>query len=347
MNGDKNITTIDITTFTFLRVILLGLLLAFLYYLRDIVAVVLFSIVIASAIEPAAHWFKRHHIPRLGGVIIIYLLAFTIIGGIFYLIVPPLFSEVSDFIATTPLLLDTNTLPQTVVNLLPSLPGSISNIILDVLTGLEDSLAEAASGFFQATATVFGGALSLVLIIVISFYLSVQEHGIENFLRIITPRTYENYVLDLWERSRRKIGLWLQGQLLLGVMVGVMTFLGLTILGVKYALFLAIMVTVFELIPTFGPIISAIPAILIAFLQSPGLALAVLILYVIVHQFESHLIYPLVVKKTVGVPPILVVIALIVGAKLGGIFGILLAVPIAAVLVEFVHDLALKKRIAE
>lgn len=345
MNDDKKKFIIEIVTGSAFRIILFGLLLVFLYYLRDIVAVVLFSIVIASAIEPATHWFNKHRIPRVLGVIIVYLLVFSILGGVFYLIVPPLFSEVSDFISTSSLL-GSQDLPQTVVGLLPSLPASASEFLTGLLLNIEDSLGEAASGFFQATANIFGGAFSLVLIVVISFYLSVQEHGIENFLGIVTPRKYEGYVLDLWERSRQKIGRWLQGQLLLGVMVGVMVFLGLTILGVKYALFLAIIAAIFELIPMFGPIISAIPAVIIAFSQSPGMGLAVLVLYVLVQQFENHLIYPLVVRKTIGVPPLLVVMAVVVGARLGGIFGIILAVPVAAVLMEFIHDIAAKKKIA-
>ena len=196
-----------------------------------------------------------------------------------------------------------------------------------------------------ATAAFFGGALSLILIIVISFYLSVQEHGIENFLKIVTPREYEGYILDLWARSRRKIGLWLQGQFLLGILVGVLVFLGLTILGVKYALLLAILTAIFEVIPVFGPVMAAIPAVGIAFLQKPVLGLSVLVLYFIVQQFENHLIYPLVVRKTIGVPPLLVVLALVIGGTLGGFFGLLLSVPIAAVLVEVVNDIARKKEI--
>ena len=137
----------------------------------------------------------------------------------------------------------------------------------------------------------------------------------------------------------------MQGQILLGILVGVLVFLGLTILQVKYALLLAILSAIFELIPIFGPILAAIPAIAIAFLQGPSSALAVLILYVIIQQFENHLIYPVVVKKATGVPPILVILALIIGGKLGGFLGILLSVPLATVLMEIMNDIASKKEI--
>ena len=141
------------------------------------------------------------------------------------------------------------------------------------------------------------------------------------------------------------MGLWLQGQFLLGILVGILVFLGLTILGVKYALLLAILTAFFEVIPVFGPVMAAIPAVTMALLQKPVLGLAVLILYVIVQQFENHLIYPLVVRKTIGVPPLLVVLSLVVGGTLGGFFGLLLSVPIAAVLVEFVNDVARRREI--
>ena len=198
-------------------------------------------------------------------------------------------------------------------------------------------------GFFRATASIFGGAFSLVLIVILSFYLSVQEKGIEKFIRLTSPLRYEKYVLDVWQRSKKKLGGWVKAQLLLGVLVGVLVFLGLTILGVKYALMLAVLAAIFEVIPIFGPVLAAIPAILIAFLQSPMLALAALILYVIVQQFENHLIYPTVMKKATGVPPLIIILAILVGGKLGGIFGILLAVPLTVILMELLTDWAKKK----
>src|SRR3990167_4515381 len=197
---------------------------------------------------------------------------------------------------------------------LPDLPSNFKEIIRETALALEESiqsfLAAISTGVFSFGSALFGGAFSFVLLVVISFYLSVQEHGIENFLRIVTPLEHEAYILDLWQRSQRKIGRWLQGQILLGVLVGVIVFLGLTILGVKYAILLAILTATFEVIPVFGPVMAAIPAIAVAFVQKPILGLMVLGLYVIVQQFENHLIYPLVVRKTVGVPPLLVVLSL-------------------------------------
>jgi predicted PurR-regulated permease PerM len=158
-------------------------------------------------------------------------------------------------------------------------------------------------------------------------------------LQVVTPLRHQKYVLSLWKRSQIKIGLWMQGQLLLGLIVGVLTYLGLVILGVPYALFLAPLIALFELIPVFGPILAAIPAVIVAF-GTGGVSLGFLTvgLYLIVQQFESHLIYPLVVRKVVGVPPLLVIIGLIVGAKVAGFLGIILSVPIAGALKEYIDD---------
>ncbi len=182
--------------------------------------------------------------------------------------------------------------------------------------------------------------MSFVLIIVFSIYFAVQETGIDDFLRVVTPVRHEKYVLSLWKRSQDKIGKWMQGQLLLGLIVGILIYLGLTILSIPHALLLAVLAGLFELIPVFGQFLAALPAVALAF-SDGGVtgALFVIGLYVVVQQFEAHLIYPLVVKKVVGVPPLLVILALLVGAKLAGFLGILLSVPIAAAIQEFVSDI--------
>jgi predicted PurR-regulated permease PerM len=186
---------------------------------------------------------------------------------------------------------------------------------------------------------VFGGALSFVLIVVLSFYLSVQEDGIEKFLRIVVSRKHEPYVIGLWKRTQAKIGLWMQGQIVLAVLVGVLVYLGLMVLGIKNALLFAVLAGVLEMIPLFGPIIAAIPAVAAGYADggtSAGLIIAGL--YLIIQQFENHLIYPLVVKKIVGVPPILVILSLLVGFELAGFLGMILSVPLSSMLVEFLDD---------
>jgi predicted PurR-regulated permease PerM len=340
--SDKNIT-ININTGTFIRIALVGLILAFLFLIRDIVALVIFSIVIASGVEPAANWFQKRKVSRVFAVIFVYLILISVIGLMFYLVVPTLFSELSDLLSILPTYL--NPAPgDSYFEFLPNLPQSVSQILTDLSGELGAYIEKATNSAFKATSVAVGGVLSLFMVFVLSFYFAVQEKGIENFLRAILPLQYEEYAIDLWTRTREKIGGWLKGQVLLALLFGVLVFLVLTILRVKYALILALLAGVLEIIPVFGPILSGIPATGIALLQSPATAVMVGSAYFVLHQMENHLLYPLIVRRFVGLSPVLVIIAMIVGAKLGGFVGVILSVPIVTFLAEIMNDFEKKKR---
>lgn len=319
------------------------------YLLLDLVLVLLTAVVIASAIEPGTRWFVRHKIPRMIGVLTMYGIAGLILFGIFFLMVPPLLGDAATLLNQLPQYLESvpffNSV-ETVTQFDPSQSGhALSTLARDVsmsqlLEGLSQFITRIPGGTFNTVSAVFGGAFSFILIVVLSFYMAVQERGIENFLNIVTPAPHRKYAVSLWKRAQKKIGLWMQGQLLLVVIIGVLTYLSLSIIGIKHALLFAILAGLFELIPLFGPILASIPAILIAFVDGGAtLALVVAGVYAIIQQFENHLIYPLVVNKVVGVPALLVIIALIIGGQLAGFLGLLLAVPLATVLMELTEDL--------
>jgi predicted PurR-regulated permease PerM len=281
----------------------------------------------------------------------VYLLFFAIFFSIVFFLLPPVLNETSLLLATLPTYLETigatDALTQGAILETRSL---INGISLGDATqqNLDTFLSSLSGNFIAAMSVIFGGVLSFLLIVVFSFYFAVNERGIEEFLRVVTPIRHENYVLDLWRRAQLKIGLWMQGQFLLAVLIGVLTYLGLSILGIQYALVLAVIAGVMELIPLFGPILAAVPAVAIAFANGGfAIALVVVALYLIIQQFENHLIYPLVVTKVVGVPPILVILALLVGAKLAGFLGILLSVPVAAALQELFTDMERARHVPE
>ena len=295
---------------------------------------VLTAVTITAAIEPLNKMLIKRKVPRTLSVIMIFLSLGLIIAGGFYFFLPTFISDVLGILDSLPRYVDTTNLlsPLSDTSFGASLPNlSIGNIV----GSLSSTFSDVTGGLFSTISGFFGGIISFILIVVLSFYLSVQEDGVGNFLRVITPDHYEKYILDLWRRSEKKIGLWLQGQLLLGIIIGILTYLGLSILGVKSALFLALIAMVLELIPIFGIILAIIPAFAVA-LSDGGATLAFLVigLYVIIQLFENHLIYPLVVRKIVGIPPILVILTLIIGLKLAGFIGVILSVPVAAILVE-------------
>ena len=335
-------TNFSITTGTIVRVILIASLAALLWHLRELALIVLTSIVIASAIEPAARALTKYKVPRVLSVLVVYLLFFGMFFSVIFFLLPPVLEETSLLLATLPTYLETlgatDALTQDAITGTQSLVNGVS--LGDTTQGLNGFLSNLSGNFIAAMSIIFGGALSFLLIVVFSFYFAVNERGIEEFLRVVTPIQHENYVIGLWKRAQDKIGLWMQGQFLLAVIIGVLVYLGLSILGIQYALVLAVIAAIMELIPVFGPILAAIPAVAIAFANGGvGVALVVVAFYLIIHQFENHLIYPLVVTKVVGVPPILVILALLVGAKLAGVLGILLSVPVAAALQELFADM--------
>jgi predicted PurR-regulated permease PerM len=342
--------TINITSGSIVRAILFVVLLIFLYYIRDIILVILAAVVIASAIEPATRWFAKYRIGRLPAVIIMYVLLVAALGGFFVFFVPKLLDQSIAFLNTVPTsvslgdlwspLRDSGFIPGSIAGALPGQSFSIA----DAVDSLKTFLGTPGSTF-QTASYIFGGALSFFLIIILSFYLAVQKDGVGDFLRIITPLKHHEYIADLWKRSQNKIGHWLQGQLLLALMIGLLVYLGLMILGIQHALLLAFVAACFELIPIFGPILSAIPAVLVAF-ATVGATEGILVigLYLIIHQFENNLLYPLVVRKIVGISPILVIIALTIGFKLAGFLGAILAVPVAAALLEYIRDVEKGRR---
>lgn len=345
MNTEHSEQVITISAGTIIKTIVILLIFAGLFYLKNLVLVVLMSVVIASSIEPAAQWFVKRKFPRLIAIITIYVCLALFLAGVIYFLLLPLLSESADFLKNFPSYLNSNAISNTISNndFLSSQPiveGLKNSINMDqIISQINGIITSFSSGAFSTVSSVFGGILSSVLMLVMSFYLAVEEDGVGKFLKMITPLKHEKYVVGLWKRSQRKIGLWMQGQLILAVIIGMLVYLGLMLLGVSNALLLAFLAAVFEIIPLFGPILASIPAIAISFV-SGGFTSALLVagLYIIVHQFENQLIYPLVVKKVVGVSPIVSIVALVAGYELAGFLGLILSVPLASVIIEFFED---------
>jgi predicted PurR-regulated permease PerM len=348
MDESTKKVSITISSKTLIRVLLILGAAGLALYLLDVILILLTAIVIASAIEPGIRWFVRRKIPRVPATIFVYSLLAIFIFGIFYFIIPTLLQEFVDFIKVLPekvTAVNVNTGDKSFLSAIQGLGTSES--LGNVVQSISNTFSSSSDNIVSVLSTVFGGITSFLLIFVLSFYFTVREGGIEDFLKLTTPFRHESYVIDLWKRSQEKIGRWMQGQLMLALIVGVLVFIGLSILGVQNALFLAFISTIFEVIPIFGPIIAAIPGILVGFTQGGfTYGVVVAVMYIIVQQIESNVIYPLIAKKVLDVPPIIVIIALVIGGKLGGFLGILLSVPIAAALTEYMGDLIESRSLA-
>ncbi|HEY1037677.1 MAG TPA: AI-2E family transporter [Candidatus Paceibacterota bacterium] len=322
-----------------------------LYELRGLALVILSAVVIASVIEPGIRFLVRRGIQRVFSATIMYLAIFSFIGVMVSFVLPPLFSEtisaingLPKYVKTIDVLnpLNAETL-RSVRTFFPDLPSTIS--VGDLGGMMTNAVSNFSGGLFDTVAGFFGGIVSLILVVVISFYLSVRNDGVGEFLAVITPLKHEKYVRGLWLRSQHKIGKWMQGQLVLALGVGIITYCALLVAGIPHPLLLAFVAMIFELIPIIGATLAAIPAFFLATLSGGfGLGLIVIAIYVVIQQIEAHILYPLVVKKVIGIPPLLVIIALVAGAQLAGLVGVLLAVPLSVALMEFINDVEKRKR---
>jgi predicted PurR-regulated permease PerM len=334
---------IDISSGSIIRGILLILMVIFLYVLKDVIIIFLFALVIASGISPFANWLDQKGFPRIIGVLILYLLILGLSIFVLSLVVPYVYGDISNLTGSLPKVVEqvSNSL-QNAQNSSPQYLDFLSEI-QNILNSLSGYLQQASQSILGLVVSIFGGVFSFIAILIISFYLSVTRKGIESFLGSVVPEKYENYVLSLWKRAEHKVGKWLQGQLLLGLIVGLMCYIGLSLLGIRYALVLSLLIMVLELVPMVGPVIAAIPAVFLAFLQEPSLGLWVIVLYIFVQQLENHVLVPLILGKTLGLNPVVVIIALLIGQQLAGIPGMVLAVPIATIFVEMLDDVARQK----
>ncbi|MFZ2038328.1 MAG: AI-2E family transporter [Minisyncoccia bacterium] len=382
MKDEKQQMIINFSYSAIIKTVLVLLLIVALFYLKELVLVILTSVVIASSVEPIVLRLAKYRIGRITSVITVYGVILSLLFGILYFLIPVLLQQTSDFLSTVPKYLKTaNIIDNNLISNLGATEKNVSTIstglskaqnlvsknltlstptnitpVTDTTDKVSYSSLESFIGniqnltsifsqdFVSGITILFGGIFSFILIIVLSFYLSAQESGVENFLKIITPLKNEKYVIDLWRRSQQKIGLWMQGQLLLAVLVGTLVYLGMTIFGVQNALLLGVIAAIFEIIPVFGTIMTLIIGTVFGY-TSGGLILALkaAAVFLIIHQFENNLFYPLVVRKIVGVPAIMVIISLVIGWELAGFLGLIIAVPFMTALTEYLDDIQEQK----
>lgn len=329
---------INLTTSTVVKTILLLILIYFLFVIKDILILLFVALVLSSAFDPWVDWMQGKRIPRSMGVLIIYLITFLVLGTVIYLIIPPIAMEVSSLASNFPKYFEKIISSLSSFRQYSSEHGILDNI-QNSLGSISSNLQSAAGSIFSTVTGIFGGIFSFFLVVVVTFYMVVEENAIKKLVRSLVPRDHQVYVMQLINRIQRKLGLWLRGQLILNLAVFLLTFAGLSILGVDYALILALIAGLTEIVPYLGPMLGAIPAIFLAFTQSPMLALFVAILYYIVQLVENNILVPKIMEKTVGLNPIVSISVLLIGFQVAGVIGAILSIPVATALSVFIKDI--------
>lgn len=338
MKIDDRKININISTFTVVKIIVVFLLLYLLFLIKDILAVLFISLIIASAIDPLVDWFEKRKISRGISVVLIYFVSLFVIISVFTLIVPPIIAETNDLLVKSPHYFDKVFSGISLLKEYSREHGFLEDI-RENLGSISSGFQTAVGGVFSTIFGFFGGIFSFLLVLVITFYMVVEENAIKKLIHSVAPKRYQEYTMGLVNRMQRKIGLWLRGQMILSLVIFCITYIGLLVLGVDYALVLALIAGLTEFVPYLGPILGSIPAIFLAFGQKPILALFVIGLYAVIQWVENNVLAPKIMEKAVGLNPIVSISVLMIGFQLGGIVGAILSIPVATATQELIIDI--------
>ncbi|TSC86328.1 MAG: Uncharacterized protein G01um10147_940 [Microgenomates group bacterium Gr01-1014_7] len=305
---------IDISHRTVVFTILFLLSLWLVYLIKDLLIILFVSLILMSALSPLVKFFVKFKIPKTLSIATTYIIIIGVLSGVVTIILRPLVEETSRLVLS---------LPPTI--------GQVFNVVNIDKSVLQSELTKLSGNIFSITFALFDNLLTIIFLLVLTYYLLLERENLENRVaQLFIGR--QDRIRKSIVQIEEKLGSWLRGQLVLSVIIGALSFIGLTILGVPYALPLSLIAGVLEVVPVIGPIISAIPAILVSLTISPFLSLGVALMYFVIQQLENHLIVPQVMKRAVGLNPLVVILAIAVGSRLLGFAGALLAVPIAVVI---------------
>lgn len=321
---------ISISTATLIKVLGIGLAVVLVYLLWEVVAILIASLLLSAIIDPLADWFEKRKIKRGLAVATVYLILLALIVGIVLILVPTvktqsleLYGQYEPFIQSV---VDTGGIEQSFSS--DFFSQDFQSILMDIQSA---GLVDAADRILQVIADIFGVFISLILIFILSYYMVVEEEALRKSLLWITPAEYKKYIQDLIPKVRKKVGAWLRGQLLIMLIVFLVTYVFLLIAQVPYALVLALIAGLFEVVPFIGPISASIPALLIGLSISPLMAVIILGFYFALQQFEGDVLTPKVMQKVGGLNPIVSIFSIIIGFELFGVPGALLAIPVTMV----------------
>ncbi|MDD4900905.1 MAG: AI-2E family transporter [Patescibacteria group bacterium] len=338
MELNKHPVNISITSATIFKTIAILVLLYFMYLVSDILVLFFVALVFASALDPWVDWLKKRKIPRSLSVLFLYFVVFSALALSLYLVIPLLMKEVNDMSNNFPRYFESIYSKYSYLKDFSSRYGVLDKF-QESMGFVSGYLSSTASGIFFTLTNIFGGIVSFVLVLVLTFYMVVEESAMKKLIWSIAPERHQPYIMQLVNRIQIKMGYWLRGQLILGLALTVMAYIALTILGINYSLILAILVGLFSFIPYMGAILGSIPAIFIAFAQAPLLAVFTVVLFYIIHFVEGNFLYPKVMEKAVGLNPVISILAMLAGLKLAGIIGAILSIPVATAIAVFIKDI--------
>lgn len=311
---------IEISHRTIIFTVIFLLALWVLFQIRDILFLVFIAFILMTALRPLVDWLSWVKVPRVVAILFIYSIVFGFFGVSLAGTIPSLVIQSTKFVQELPTFLE-KVLPYWNID----------------ARSLSQQIAPISENILKVTVGIFSNLLTTLTVLVFTFYFLLERKKLESLLESTMGEDAAERIIVTLKEVESRLGAWVNGELFLMAIVGASVYLGLTLLHVEFALPLAIIAGVLEIVPMIGPIASAIPAVLVALTMSPFLALSVVALYFIVQQVENNIFVPLVFKKSVGFSPIVTIFSLMVGGRLAGIVGAILAVPMVLVLQVVLH----------
>jgi predicted PurR-regulated permease PerM len=337
-------------------IVVIGMVLLtnFLGEIADILLIFFVSLLFAAALDPSVDALEKRGIPKAVSVIGIFILVLAFL--VFFV------SKLIPLIALQLIELARNL--NTIVNsgaagnypfsgqIQPLLDNFFQEIdkdlVIDQLKSGLDSIGQQlqslAGNTFGVIKNLFNGIFNFVLILIFTFFLTVDERSVDDFFVSLFPSKHGAYIVDKLELIKHRVGYWLRGQVALMCAMFLVSFILFSILGVKYALTLAMLAGLMEIVPVVGPIIAGIPALLVAFNQSATLSLIVLVALIVLQQIENNVLVPMIMRKAVGLSPIIVMLSMMIGFKTLGVLGAIIAIPVSTCISIFVFDYTTKTK---
>ncbi len=317
----KKPPTIEISHKTIIFTVLFLISLLGLYKIRYILLLLFIGIIFMSALSPIVDKLEKFKLPRSLSVFLLYIIIWATISYGIASLVPPLVEQSTKFI---------NRLPQDL--------AQVTQGRFD-LSILQPHLNDLPQTILRLAVNTFNNVITIFTFMVILYYLIIERRNLKKYLTFFFgDGDREKHAERFIDKLEHKLGSWMRGQLALMLIVGLMSYAGLTFLGVEFAIPLAFIAGLFEIIPNVGPAISMIPAVLVALGSSSTLGLATFALYLLIQQLENNLIVPKIMSKAVGLSPLLIIIALLTGFKTAGAAGAVLAVPILLFIEILIKD---------
>jgi predicted PurR-regulated permease PerM len=299
----------------------------FVLQIREILFLLFIAFIIMSSLRPTVDWLEKRRIPSVISILFIYIVVFGVFG--------------ISLVGTIP------SLVVQFVRLTQALPSFISRVMpywnIDI-NAFSQQITPLSQNLVKITVSIFSNIITIVTVLVFTFYLLLERKRMEELLASFMDQELARRVSQVLKNIEQRMGSWVQGEFILMLIIGLLAYIGLVLLRVDFALPLAILAGLLEIIPTVGPIISAIPAVIIGLAGSPVLALSVVFLFFIIHQAENTLVVPFVMRRSVGLPPLLTILALMIGGKLAGVAGAVLAVPVVLVIQEILQEVLSKPK---